>query len=293
MARRQFSTEQQTIIRNNYLKLSGKSIAKMLNCSPTMVQRYLTLNNLVAPPEVIRRFRSEAMSGKTKLTPKQDRYLKKKYLILSPQRLADKFGVSETCVKKRMEQLTLVIPVEIIDKRVRESRIQPGNIPRNKGKKTPEHVYFRCKATMFKKGQIPHNARKSKNGDISIRYTKGRPYVHLRLAKGDWLPLHVYVWELINRKAPFGYVIWFKDGETLNCCLDNLTLMSRAENMKNNSSSVHLKDGFIAQSLSRLKGGMGLFDRELYDELMNNKPLLELKRKQLQLKRAINEQQRL
>ncbi|HUR65502.1 MAG TPA: HNH endonuclease signature motif containing protein [Chitinophagaceae bacterium] len=244
----------------------------------------------------LKRLVPNSNTGKTTVTKAQDRIIKKKYLSVPSKTLADKLGISDTKLRLRLKQLNLVIPQEIIEQRKKDSQIKPGSISPNKGKKISAEAYEKSKDTMFKKGHVPHNSVGFKDGDIRIRLyhlDRGeKPYKFIRLSKRKWVPLHKHKWENKNGKMPPGHCLWFKDGNTLNCRLSNLELITRAENMHRNSSSVNLADSFIANALCRKKGGAGLYDDELRMEILKNKPLMELKRKQLQLKRAIHEQQK-
>ena len=40
---------------------------------------------------------------------------------------------------------------------------------------------------------------------------------------------HYYIWEKTNGKIPKGYYLCFKDGNTLNCELENLYLVTPSE----------------------------------------------------------------
>ena len=62
----------------------------------------------------------------------------------------------------------------------------------------------------------------------------GLPYKWIRLSKSKWIELHRYNWEKKYGKAPKGYCIWFKDGNSLNPIISNLELITRAENIKRN-----------------------------------------------------------
>ena len=61
-------------------------------------------------------------------------------------------------------------------------------------------------------------------------------YVEIKISDPNkWQPKHRYLWEKENGKVPKGMILIFKDNNKLNVCLDNLILISRAENMKINS----------------------------------------------------------
>ena len=48
--------------------------------------------------------------------------------------------------------------------------------------------------------------------------------------------MHRYVWEQANGEVPEGYVVAFRDGNRRNCSLDNLYLLSRADNARRRAS---------------------------------------------------------
>lgn len=287
--------DQDKFIRDNYLLISGKMIARTIGRSSTYVRNFLKANKLNVPKATIVRFRSEGNIGKTKVTPAQDKIIKRKYLKVPVKTLAHEMGLGETVMRKRLQQLNLVIPADIIAQRKRDSQIKPGHVPLNKGKKQADYMckeaIARTKSTRFKKGQLPHNAIGFKDGDISIRHDhkdrNGKAYKYIRLSLGKWYPLHQHRWEKKNGKLPKGHCLWFKDGNTLNCTLKNLELITRAENMRRNSCSLNLTDNYIATALSRVKGIRGSFDKDLARELVKNKPLIELQRQHYLLKRTI------
>lgn len=118
------------------------------------------------------------------------------------------------------------------------SRFQKNHISFNAGKKWDDYMTIQGKAkslrTTFKKGNLPPNTLH--DGMITTRTdskTK-RTYKFIRIALGKWQMLHVYNWEQVNGKLPKDKILAFK-GPTDDCSLDNLILITRAENMKRNS----------------------------------------------------------
>lgn len=113
-------------------------------------------------------------------------------------------------------------------------RFIKGHTPANKGKKMSPEVYERCHRTMFRKGHKPHNTRY--DGAESIRTDKnGSRYIYIRIAESKWVPKHVQVWTQANGPVPDGHNIVFRDGDTLNCALENLECISDAELMRRNT----------------------------------------------------------
>jgi hypothetical protein len=183
--------------------------------------------------------------GRTKLTPAQDRYLKAHYLEQPPQRLADRFGVSEVCIKGRIRQLGLIVPREVIEQRIIASRIQKGNTPMNKGRKMKEWMSAEgirnSRRTRFKKGSLSHNTQY--DGAIRVRRdSSGRQYQYIRVSLGKWELLHRWVWTVMKGEIPSKHLVVFKDGNPGNCNIDNLEVITRAENMRRNTYHNYPKD---------------------------------------------------
>ena len=83
----------------------------------------------------------------------------------------------------------------------------------------------------FKKGNIPQNHK-----PVGTERLGKDGYVEIKISDPNkWQLKHRYVWEKENGKVPKGMVLIFKDNNKLNIDLDNLILISRAENMKINS----------------------------------------------------------
>jgi len=117
-------------------------------------------------------------------------------------------------------------------------RYSKGRIPENKGQKMSNETYEKVKRTMFKKGNVPANA-KDQDGTITIRHENKsgynpRAYKYIRVSIGNWMPYHRYVWELQNGTIPKGFNVQFKDNDSMNCEIDNLYLVARSEQSQHN-----------------------------------------------------------
>ncbi len=222
-------------------------------------------------------------------TAEDDAYLQQHFANTKTEALAAYFGVSYSAVSSRASSLNLKKSNHYLKKHGNrldgvigcQTRFKKGQPPWNKGMKG---LQMGGVETQFKKGNAPHNTKH--DGAISIRKHKGVPYQYIRVAKAMWQMLHVYVWEEVNGAVPSDKIIVFKDKNTMNCDLDNLEMIDRKENMRRNSSSVNMKDGFIAQCIV---GSRNVKDNpELFDAIKENKQLLEVKRQQLLLNRELN-----
>jgi hypothetical protein len=150
------------------------------------------------------------------------------------KRLAANIGRSQNYLKTRMRKLKLIIPQEIIEQRKKDSRIKIGSTPPNKGKKMPEEIKNRIRHTFFKPGHLPMNAKH--DGYISVRKdSKGRYYAHIRISQGKFDLLHRHIWIQENGPIPQGMIVAFKNGNSLDCRLENLEIITRKENMMRNS----------------------------------------------------------
>lgn len=220
-------------IKANRFEMTASDMAKKFGCCRSVVQRYMRENGLHIPKEQQLQLRIRAIGHKTTSTPEIDKILKQKYLSVPVKVLGDQFGKSFTFVMKRLEQLGLSIPREIVEQRKAATRIQPGSVPPNKGKKMPERLYRELKRTMFKKGNVPMNTLY--DGAVRMSYKKSIGYKYIRLAKNKWVPLHRYNWEQVKGPIPKGMALVFKDGDQMNCDVSNLELITREELMKRNT----------------------------------------------------------
>ena len=115
-------------------------------------------------------------------------------------------------------------------------RFTPGHTPFNKGKEMPAETYDKVKATMFKKGNRPYNWKP--DGTIVARKDadqSGRVYMYYKVADSKWILYHNKVWIDHNGPIPNKSIVRFIDGNTKNCDISNLEMVSMKENMLRNS----------------------------------------------------------
>lgn len=147
-----------------------------------------------------------------------------------------------------------------------------------------------ARATMFKKGNEPYNTKS--DGELSIRSKKTgdreETYVFIRISKGVWELYHRYLWEQKHGKIPEGMMVAFKNGNVLDCRIENLELITMAENLRRNSmwESLNFSDKFVSMSLAGGPNSKGW--RERAKDYQENYPeLIELKKNQLLLNQTI------
>lgn len=110
-----------------------------------------------------------------------------------------------------------------------QSRFEKGLTPWNKGTKTgPAHP--NTKKTQFKKGQKPHNTLPIG----SIVHPDG--YLKIKIAEPNvWVFYQRHVWEKHHGPIPVGCLVRFRDGDPMNCEIDNLMLETPTEHCLRNS----------------------------------------------------------
>lgn len=100
---------------------------------------------------------------------------------------------------------------------------EKGHIPDNKGKKMPDDVYQKCKATMFKKGNTPYNHR-----PVGSERLCSDGYMYVKVAEPNkWRMKHHVEWEKHNEPLKKGEMLCFIDGNSQNCAIDNLFLTKK------------------------------------------------------------------
>jgi len=109
-------------------------------------------------------------------------------------------------------------------------QFKKGNVPYNYGQKMSTILYEKCQKTMFKKGRKPHNTRQQ--GEES-KSTDG--YTYVKIADNDWRLKHRVIWEKINGPIPDDHIIVFKDNNLTNFDINNLQLITKADNMLRNT----------------------------------------------------------
>lgn len=167
----------------------------------------------------------------------------------------------------------------------RQYHFKKGHKPWNAGTKG----LMKPNSGTFKSGHKPPNTLF--DGAIRTRIETTRsgkqiPYKWIRISKAKWKMLHVYNWEKKNGPLPKGYILVFKNGDTTNCDIKNLRMISNADHMR----ETHLKDETLAVRLSQQKwagGNRKGVNREFYKEILKQKELLNLKRQQLILNKII------
>ena len=131
------------------------------------------------------------------------------------------------------------------------ARFAKGHVPDNKGKKVSPETYAKCSHTMFKAGQPAWNHREVGEERINVD-----GYIEVKVAEPNrWRVKHRVIWEQHNGAIPNGFNVQFKNHNPLDCRIENLYLISKAEQMRTENSYIarYPKD---LQDVIRLKGAI-------------------------------------
>ncbi len=175
--------------------------------------------------------------------------------------LADRFCCSMRVIYSKAKRLGLRKSEECFNSAGVAGRFRPGDgrragefkqghRPHNFGVKGWQAGGNSVK-TQFKKGNIPQtwvpvgSERIGKDGILQIKISD------TGYGPRDWKSAHSILWESCFGPVPPGHLIIFKDGIRKNIFIDNLELVSRAENMRRNS--IHHLPPALAD-VCRIKG---------------------------------------
>ena len=122
-------------------------------------------------------------------------------------------------------------------------RFEKGRSPWNAGKKIGNNPG--SAKTQFKPGILPPNTkpigyeRVNRGGytEVKIRMRKSR-----RDCNDNYVLKHRYLWEQANGPIPDGYIVAFRDGNRANFALENLVLITKAQNAVMNKSRLRSRE---------------------------------------------------
>ena len=165
-----------------------------------------------------------------KWTEEDLQYLREHYPDDNTAEIAEHLGRTEGAVRSAADTYGIKKSAEFKERQMQDMINSPQSIAHRfaKGHKSsfkgekwyelmPEESRNKCLRTAFKDGHIPHNAYA--DGTELVR--DGRVYIKVPGIRRLQLK-HRYVWEKHNGKIPEGYIIKFKDGDFMNCDIDNL-----------------------------------------------------------------------
>jgi len=149
--------------------------------------------------------------------------------------ISDILNINVCTVSRIVKKYDLKIGEKVLQRREeskKKNQFNKGQVSHNKGKKMSPEAYEKVKKSMFKPGQIPYNSK-------PIGYERICPVdkiIFIKISeRGPMVSKSRYIWEQNNGPIPKGSVVSFKDGNKLNCDIDNLFLTTQEEIMLRNS----------------------------------------------------------
>jgi hypothetical protein len=263
------------------------------------------------------RLKGSEAANKVHFTKKMDEFLKKNFENMTNQELANKLGLKLTVTRNRLYALGLkrmklqywtAEQVQFLKDNYKTigdtelAEIFAKKWEKEKGW-TKKHIEKKRRYLKLKRSKTHlkdifiRNVQLGRYGLCAVNAWKTRGVTpeggikvwgrHKQVYKkidSKYIKLSHHVWEQHHGAVPAGTLIVHKDGNGLNCELDNLQCITRGDNMARNSGSVSLTDNYLA-------GIMTHGDTELRKLLKENPEILDLKRTQLKLQKTIKEKQ--
>ena len=110
-----------------------------------------------------------------------------------------------------------------------------GHVPWNKGKHTEPHG--RSIEKQYKPGNIPPNWK-----PVGSERINRDGYIEIKVAeRNKWKLKHRYIWEKAHGPIPADCIVTFKDGNKRNLDIENLAMITKAENCKMNHFAIEIR----------------------------------------------------
>lgn len=127
-----------------------------------------------------------------------------------------------------------------------KTKFEKGATPHNKGQRMPGYWAGRMRETMFQPG-TRQGAAAANWVPVGTILPDGDGYLRIKVReagageptgfgnKHAWVQLHRKTWREHHGEIPAGHIVTFKDGDKTNCAIENLVLMSLADNARRNA----------------------------------------------------------
>ncbi|RLJ20090.1 HNH endonuclease [bacterium endosymbiont of Escarpia laminata] len=113
-------------------------------------------------------------------------------------------------------------------------KFKPGHRPHNKGKKGWQ-AGGNAHKTQFKPGYRSHTWQPIGTERICKDGYLQRKVTDTRHSPRDWVGVHIILWKEHRGEIPKNHMVVFRNGDKKDLQIDNLELITRAENMQRNS----------------------------------------------------------
>lgn len=215
-------------------------------------------------------------------TETDDAFLRSHLNEMTDREIGQALGRSKSSIRNRLTKLGITRPADVRARMMQKTQFRKGRASWNRGIKG---IHL-SPSTEFKKGHQPTSTKH--DGAITVRNRNQTPYQYIRISKCNWMLLHRKVWEDANGPIPRGHVIRFRNGNTLDVRLENLECISRSEHAMRNQNREKARKTLV-DSDAYIISRMAPRDKHLQEKLRHFPHLVELKKEQLKLKRAIRE----
>lgn len=189
-------------------------------------------------------------------TQEEIEFLKEQYPNSCSKELASQMDITYMMLWRKASQLGLK-KSDVFLRQTRDrvnqnlllgKRFEKGNQSHNKGKKMSPEVYEKVKQFFFIKGHKPHNERMDGHEHITHN-----GYVRIK-HKGSLVLKQRVVYEENHGPIPEGMVVTFLDGNRQNFEIENLALITMAENANRNQIHHYPEElKSVIKTLNKLK----------------------------------------
>jgi hypothetical protein len=204
-----WTADEDTFLRNNYKRMTARTIAERLG------RTYMATQTRADTLGLVKRLRMKVGYTQHKWTQEELDYIKENFQEFTCDELADHIGVTTGSLRNQVKKLKLT--------------------------KTPESllkIYARVENSgQFKAGEPPLNTLADHEITVRTQYSTGVKTKFIRLSLNKWLPLHQYNWSQAGNDVPEGYVLRFIDGDRMNCDVSNLRLIQRGPHSRDESAA--------------------------------------------------------
>lgn len=239
MARFVYLPEHVEFLRISYPKMGIEDLRQAFNAKFNLEKTKSEIKGVLSNKKITcGRKTGSILKGRVRMcTPEQKKLVAKWYKTLSRKELTEKFN-SEFGKNITVGQMTGFLKNHKI-KSGRTGHYEAGLVPHNKGTKG----LMKPNKTSFKKGQKAFNHKPVGTERVNVE-----GYLEIKTAEpSTWSLKQRHVWQLKHGPIPKGHNIRFRDGDKLNCDIDNLLLVSDSENillnhLDFNNAPVEVKD---------------------------------------------------
>lgn len=241
-----FTKEIEAYVMANYHHMCGAEMAVHLGVRKDLITVNMRKLNLKSPKELWIKYRAK---NQKKDYSKDLAFIKENFPKYDGKTLAKMMKISSIKIYQLAREAGFS---DLIEQRKKQTRIQAGNVPPNKGKKWDDFLSKEKQekikaATHFQKGGLPHNTkpfgsvRLGKDGYLIIKTKE----IH---KNRNFVPIHHLIYESFYGPIGEKEIVRFKNGNKYDLNPDNLEKVTMAQHLiinRFNDESIAKKHGLI------------------------------------------------